>query len=120
LKLNSNYNRSFSFSLILTPIYLGELGLHDNVSDVRTYLQPEIFQRLIRPLQYDSSRPVQASDVILVEANDVNSSPEIRSLMRTPYATTRQKLVKHFDYRFNNGVGEHCIKWPSRTGSMQT
>lgn len=105
--------------LILNFICLGELGLHDSMDEVRTYLQPEIFQRLIRPLQYDSSRSVQSSEVISDETSNSNSTPEVRSLMRTPYETMRKKLVVHFNYRFTHGVNEHRIKWPSRTGVMQ-
>jgi hypothetical protein len=108
-----------SICLILNFICLGELGLHDSVDDVRNNLQPEIFQRLIRPLQYDSSRSVQSNEVISDEASKSNSTPETRSIMRTPYETMRKKLVAHFNYRFTHGVNEHRIKWPSRTGVMQ-
>jgi hypothetical protein len=87
--------------------YQGELGHHENLYTVGTYLQPEIFRRLLHPLQYDFSYPVQN----VVHVDDDGSA----ILMDIPFEVMRKILENHFSYRF----AKNDIKWTSRNGVIK-
>ena len=91
-------------------------GWHDYF-DVQSNLAPDIFSRIVNsgkdPRSYDSSSIVENSVPISRPISTVIGPQSIRKLTREEF---RQRLVTHFDYRFN--VLKDIV-WPSRNGVMQ-